>query len=142
MCPRSGFSYRGTSACTLVPVCGTREHPNVPSFRFLVPGNIGQNHPFGNHPFANPRFLLGGSEMKRFSFPAVHHFCCRAPGSADRLAQLLTRLEAKKLRSKYNAKMPKLLAMSNPTCYSELTTIRIIAISTANPCVLQPLIAM
>ena len=28
MCPRSGFWYQA------------REHPNVPSFRFLVPGNI------------------------------------------------------------------------------------------------------
>ena len=30
----------GVGACTLVPVFGTREHPHVPSFRFLVPGNI------------------------------------------------------------------------------------------------------
>ena len=28
---------------------------NVPSFRFSFRGNIRQNHPFGNHPFANPR---------------------------------------------------------------------------------------
>ena len=28
---------------------------NVPSFRFSFRGNIHQNHPFGNHPFANPR---------------------------------------------------------------------------------------
>ena len=27
---------------------------NVPSFLFLVPGNICENHPLGNHPFANP----------------------------------------------------------------------------------------
>ena len=33
MHPRSGFGYWGTSACTLVPVFGTGEHPNVPSFR-------------------------------------------------------------------------------------------------------------
>ena len=31
------------------------EHANVASFQFLVPGNIRQNHPFGNHPCANPR---------------------------------------------------------------------------------------
>ena len=55
--------------CTLVPVFDAGEHPhvplfrlfepgehpNVPSFRFSVQGNIRQNHPFGNHPFANPR---------------------------------------------------------------------------------------
>ena len=28
---------------------------NVPSFRFSFRGNIRQNHPFGNHPFVNPR---------------------------------------------------------------------------------------
>ena len=55
MCPLSVFRYWGTSACTLVPVSGTGERPNVPSFRFLVPGNIRQNHPCGNHPFAHPR---------------------------------------------------------------------------------------
>ena len=33
---------------------------NVPSFRFSFRGNIRRNHPFGNHPFANPRkFSLG-----------------------------------------------------------------------------------
>ena len=26
-------------------------HANVPSFRFFVPGNIRQNHPFGKPPF-------------------------------------------------------------------------------------------
>ena len=49
ICPRPGFWCRGTSACTLVA-----EHPNVPSFRFLVRGDIRQNHPFGNHPFCEP----------------------------------------------------------------------------------------
>ena len=29
----------------------------VPSFRFLLQGNIRQNHPCGNHPFANPRTI-------------------------------------------------------------------------------------
>ena len=47
--------YRGTCACTLVPVFGTWEHLHVPSFRLVVPGNIRQDHPFRNHPFANPR---------------------------------------------------------------------------------------
>ena len=28
---------------------------NVPSFRLSFRGNICQNHPFGNHPFANPQ---------------------------------------------------------------------------------------
>ena len=32
MYPRSGFWYRGTSECTLVPVFGTREHPPKPPF--------------------------------------------------------------------------------------------------------------
>ena len=54
MCPSSRScscsSYRGTSECTLVPVFGTGEHLDVPSFLFLVLGNICQNHPFGNHP--------------------------------------------------------------------------------------------
>ena len=40
MYPRSGFWYRGKAECSLAPVCGAREHP--------------ANHPFGNHPFANP----------------------------------------------------------------------------------------
>ena len=30
----------------LVPVFGSREDANVPSFRFLVPGDIRRNHPF------------------------------------------------------------------------------------------------
>ena len=53
MYPRSSFWYRGTSACTLVPVSGTGEHPNVARSGFLVPGNIRQDHPFGNYPFTN-----------------------------------------------------------------------------------------
>ena len=28
---------------------------NVPSFRFSFRGNIGRNHPFGNHPFVNTK---------------------------------------------------------------------------------------
>ena len=28
---------------------------NVPLFRFSFRGNIRRNHPFGNHPFANPK---------------------------------------------------------------------------------------
>ena len=67
MYPRSGFWYRRTSKCTLVPVFGTGEHPNIPSFRFLVPGNIRQTHPFGNYPFANPRNILDLS-THRFSW--------------------------------------------------------------------------
>ena len=35
MCPHSGFWYSGTSECALVPL-GTGEHPNVPSFLFVV----------------------------------------------------------------------------------------------------------
>ena len=30
----------GFGECTLVPVFGAGQHPNVPSFRLLVPGNI------------------------------------------------------------------------------------------------------
>ena len=55
--PSFRFWYRGTSECTFIPCFGTGEHPKVPSFRFLVLGNIRQNHPSGNHPFANPRVL-------------------------------------------------------------------------------------
>ena len=58
MCPRSGFRSGGTCEHTLVPVFVPGEHPNVPSFRFLVPGNIRQNHPFGNHPFAKRRLVV------------------------------------------------------------------------------------
>ena len=36
MYPRSGFWYRGTSECNIVPVFGKGEYPNVPLFRFLV----------------------------------------------------------------------------------------------------------
>ena len=32
MYPRSGFRYRGTSECTLVPVLGAGEHPPKPPF--------------------------------------------------------------------------------------------------------------
>ena len=32
MFPRSGFRYRGTSECILVPVFGTGEHPLKPPF--------------------------------------------------------------------------------------------------------------
>ena len=49
MYPRSRFRYPGTSECTLVPVFGIREHPNVPSFRFLVPGNTAKTTLF-EHP--------------------------------------------------------------------------------------------
>ena len=64
MCSRSLFWYRGTSACTLGPVCGTWEHPNVPSFRFLVPVNIRQNHPFWRPPLiANEKHWGKESEI-------------------------------------------------------------------------------
>ena len=55
MCPRPRFWYRATPECTLILDVGTGEHPNAPLFRFVVQGNIRQNHLFGNHPFANPR---------------------------------------------------------------------------------------
>ena len=45
MYPRSGFWYRGTSTCTLVPFFGAGEHPNVP--------NLGQP-PFWKPPFCEP----------------------------------------------------------------------------------------
>ena len=41
--PRSGFFF------------GPGTPVSVPSFRVLGPGNICQNHPFGNHPFAKAR---------------------------------------------------------------------------------------
>ena len=48
MCP---LEHVNVPRPTLVPVFVPGEHANVPSFRFLVPGNIHQNHSFGNHPF-------------------------------------------------------------------------------------------
>ena len=84
--PSLFFWYRGTCACTIVPVFGTGEHPNVPSFRFLVPGNIRQNHPFVNPrtfrtaPIFWPLFRAGpkgvstkGVSMKRPNFPKFRH---------------------------------------------------------------------
>ena len=53
MYPRSGFWYRGTSECTFVPFFF-----NIRMYSrsvFVVLGNIRQNHPFGNHPVANPQ---------------------------------------------------------------------------------------
>ena len=50
MCPRSGFLYRRSVFCTVVPVF-------VPSFRFVVSRNIRQNHPFGDQRFAMQSFL-------------------------------------------------------------------------------------
>ena len=38
MCPRSGFWYRGTSACTLVPVFGTENIRMYPRSGFWYPG--------------------------------------------------------------------------------------------------------
>ena len=64
MCPRSGFLVLANIRMYLFfPFVGAGEHPNVPSFRFLVPGNMRQNHPFGNHPFANPRAFCGYSTV-------------------------------------------------------------------------------
>ena len=60
MCPRSGFRSGGTRERTLVPAFVPGEHPNVPSFRFSIRGNIRQNHPFGKPPSWEPpkRVLL------------------------------------------------------------------------------------
>ena len=52
--PSFRFLVPGNIRMYLRSVFGIGEHPNVLSFRFLVPGNIRQNHPFGNHPCANP----------------------------------------------------------------------------------------
>ena len=46
------FWCRGTSECTLVPVFGTGEHPNVPSFRFLAREHL-PKPPFWKSPFCN-----------------------------------------------------------------------------------------
>ena len=37
---KGGFVTVRFGECTLVPIFGTEEHPNVPSFRVLVPGNV------------------------------------------------------------------------------------------------------
>ena len=42
---------------------------NVPLFRFSFRGNIRQNHPFGNHPFVNPR-----SKSKIHPYPSLWGF--------------------------------------------------------------------
>ena len=55
MYPRSGFRSGGTCERTLVSVFVSGEHPNVPSFRSSLRGNIRQNHLLENHPFVNPR---------------------------------------------------------------------------------------
>ena len=49
--PRSGFRSGGTSECNLVPVFRSGEHPNVPSFRFFVPGEHPPRPPFWKPPF-------------------------------------------------------------------------------------------
>ena len=64
----------GFGECTFAPDFGAGEHPNVPSFRFLVPGNIRQSHPLGNHPFPNPR--LGGSGNQDLSPRTAWHIVC------------------------------------------------------------------
>ena len=64
MYPRSGCWYRETSACTLVPVFGTAEHLNVPSFRFFGTGKHPPKPLFWN-PFANPRSCEGGKSQRR-----------------------------------------------------------------------------
>ena len=48
-----GFEKGGFGECTLIPVFGTVEHPNVPSFWFLAPGE---------HPNVPSFRLLGAWE--------------------------------------------------------------------------------
>ena len=70
--------YRVTSQCALVPVFGIGERPHVPSFRLLVQGNIRQNHPFRNHPFANPlntTLLLNKVSVKRGFRKCLRYLC-------------------------------------------------------------------
>ena len=79
MCPRSCFRYRGTSECTFVPAFGAWQ--NVPSFRFLVPGNIRQNHSFGNHPFSEKNQRATAKGQNRFGtfshfFTVFHTVYC------------------------------------------------------------------
>ena len=48
-----------------------------PSFRFSFRGNIRRNHPFGNHPFANPRtahWKIKGRFRKRVVLANVPSF--------------------------------------------------------------------
>ena len=52
-------------------IFGAGEHPYVPSSRVLVQGNIRQNHPFGNPPFANPGYIVCLSVCLAFS-PLFH----------------------------------------------------------------------
>ena len=64
---------------------------NAPSFPFLVPwkirmypcsvfwyrGNIRQNHPFGNHPFANPKKAQKSVNVRKWALPCKN---CKQPG--------------------------------------------------------------
>ena len=56
MYPRSGFWYGGTSDCSLIQVFSTGEHPNVPSFLFLVQGNIAKTTLFETTLLRTPDF--------------------------------------------------------------------------------------
>ena len=57
MYPRSGFWYRGTSACTLIPVFGTGEHPNIPSSNFGTGEHVSKP-PFWKLPLCEPPNLV------------------------------------------------------------------------------------
>ena len=62
--PCPGFQYRGASECTLVPVFGAGEHP------------------FGNHPFANPRLIFAVAKFRTWpnlDHKKVHGFPLRTP---------------------------------------------------------------
>ena len=54
MYTRSGFGYRGTSACALVLVLVPGNIRMYPRAGFLVPRNLRQNHPFCEPPKSYP----------------------------------------------------------------------------------------
>ena len=79
---RAVLQKDGLGECALVPVFGSIVQFFVPSFRFLGsavpgfcilvpvlggPGNICQNHPFGNHPVLQPPTLSGVIRANRFA---------------------------------------------------------------------------
>ena len=68
MCACSGFWYHCSVSCFLFRFGGSLVTFFVSSFQFGGPGNIRQNHPFGNHLFANPQETCGFSLSGRLRF--------------------------------------------------------------------------
>ena len=68
------FLYRRSVFGTLNPVFLYRCPFFVPRSGFWGPGNIRQNHPFGNRPFANPRKVTFRVSTKVTLWTRTSHF--------------------------------------------------------------------